>query len=122
SKNTVILVEVPVHSAGDVLVSFDFNGKSSDGLNFEILPIVPIIDLIEPTGAKIGDKITLVGKHFSEDLIVHFSGGVQSEVEFRDDKVLSTIVPSGATSGPVYLATDNDIQSNNIYFSVSEIL
>ncbi|WP_194977011.1 IPT/TIG domain-containing protein [Aquiflexum lacus] len=120
TQPNTIIVEVPVQTPGDVLVAFENNGNSSNGLNFKVLPVKPDIELIEPESAKIGDKITLVGKYFSNDLKIHFTGATPSEIEFKNDKVITSVIPNGATSGLVYLTGDNGIYSDSVYYSISE--
>lgn len=83
-----------------VLVSCASDG---DQKNTDIRPL-PMIDLVDPASGAEGTSVTITGTNFSKDateINIEFNGIEASEISFSSEAQISTMVPMGATTGPI---------------------
>ena len=106
-------------TSGDIVVTSD-GLVSTNGLTYTVIePIIPTITSIDPTSGKVGETVIITGIDFSttpEDNEVRFNG-VQASVTASTATTITTIVPSGATTGNITVTRDGD--SNGFLFTVS---
>ncbi|MBO9563048.1 MAG: VCBS repeat-containing protein [Niastella sp.] len=94
--------------------SFVFTTKKMFLLCFSLLAInilvaQPVIQSIAPTFGRIGSTVTITGSNFSPvptNNIVRF-GAVKAVVTAASATLLSVVVPSGASHGPISVTTNN---------------
>ncbi len=67
-------------------------------------PPPPIIETILPPAAGLGERVTILGRNLLGTSIVTFNGVPQLDMIVFDTWI-STVVPEGATSGPVRVTT-----------------
>jgi hypothetical protein len=106
-------------TSGEVTVST--NNLTSEGFPFTVTePVIPVITSLDPVTGKVGTTVTITGTDFSTTPgknIVSFNG-TEANVTASSATSITTIVPAGATTGPVTVTVDGE--SNGVVFTVIE--
>ncbi|MFD8917445.1 RHS repeat-associated core domain-containing protein [Streptomyces sp. NPDC059569] len=76
--------------------------------SFTLAAPAPSVTKVDPTSGYAGTSVVLSGSGFAAataDNVVRFGGGVVAEIVERTDTALKVLVPAGAATGPVEVAT-----------------
>lgn len=121
---TEITVQIPGVTPGasvDVLVTSD--DLASNTLSYTTgIPIIPILESLDPASGKVGSSVVITGTDFSPILtenIVKFNDAQAVVTDVTATTVTAT-VPAGATTGDVTVTVDGE--SNGLLFTVVESL
>ncbi|MBI1766856.1 MAG: chitobiase/beta-hexosaminidase C-terminal domain-containing protein [Bacteroidetes bacterium] len=119
-SDTQIIATVPVGAnSGPVVVTV--NGVSSNGVNFNVTPIV---SSITPNSGLIGSSVIIAGSNFGAvqgTSNITFNGiNAGAAISWSNTSITAT-VPSGATTGLV-VVTVNGIASNGINFTLADLI
>jgi hypothetical protein len=80
------------------------HGNAISSSPFTVVPVqTPTLDTVVPTSGDPGDPVTVTGTNFCGATSVLFNG-VMAPYTVDSNGQLSTVVPSGATSGPISLS------------------
>lgn len=114
---TSIATTVPAGaSSGPVVVTV--NGQASNGVVFTVVA-PPAITSLNPASGIVGQTVTIAGANFGAtqaSSTVRFNGVAASASAWSNTSI-TTMVPAGATSGPV-VVTVNGQDSNGVPFTV----
>ncbi len=120
-NDTQIKAKVPTGaSSGKVYITV--NGVKSNEVDFTVDPVKTFqVTSITPTSARIGDVVTIYGSGFGASQTissVSFNGTKATEYSSWSDTDIKVKVPTGATSGKVYV-TVNGVKSNEVEFIIT---
>ena len=102
-------------TTGSVVVSTP--DEPSNGLLFTVVPAAPTLTSISPNSSPTGTTVMITGTNLTMATTVNFNGtGAMFTVNSATQ--ITTLVPTGATSGPVTVATPGGL-SNSIAFTVA---
>jgi YD repeat-containing protein len=116
-NSTSISATVPSSATtGSVVVTV--NGQASNTPTFTVLPPVPSISGVTPTGAAVGGIVTVNGTNFGSGAgsSVKFNGTTASPTNWTNTSI-TVPVPSGATTGNVVVTVSGE-SSNGVNFTV----
>jgi hypothetical protein len=120
-SSTSIVVRVPpTASSGNVVVTV--GGVSSNGAPFVVLS-VPTITSLSPMDGPVGTSVTITGAGFGSvqgTSTLKFNGVVATPASWSA-RSISTVVPSGATTGNVVVTISGGSVSNPVPFIVGSI-
>ena len=118
SSDTQITATVPSGAVtGSITVSTP-SGKASSTSSFTVMPPQPVISSFSPTTAPVGASITVTGSNFTDATDVTLNGA-STAFTVTSDTQLAFTVPSGATSGPIAVATPDGTGSSSTPFNVA---
>lgn len=83
----------------------------------ESMGLAPFVETL-PTGARVGDKIFILGNNLTGASSVTFNGIEATSVTVLSDTHMSAIVPSSATTGPVVVTTPTGTLTSNVNFRI----
>ena len=113
---TQITTNVPTGATtGSVVVSTP--GGPSNGLLFTVVPAAPTLTSISPNTSPVGTTVVLTGTNLTAATAVNFNG-TGATFTVNSSTQITALVPTGATSGPVTVATPGGL-SNAIGFTVA---
>ncbi|MFJ9028570.1 RHS repeat-associated core domain-containing protein [Streptomyces sp. NPDC102274] len=105
---TRLKVKVPA-AAGNGKVSVTAGGGTAQSPeSFTLAAPAPSVTTMDPTSGYAGTSVVLSGSGFADattDNVVRFGGGVVAQIVERSDSALKVLVPAGAATGPVEVAT-----------------
>ncbi len=114
--NEEIVLNVPWDAeSGKVRVKA--GSETSSGVDFDV---IPHISRVNPTTAKVGDKVTLSGSGFGSNQgssVVSFNGADAGVYIYWTTKTIELLVPSGAQSGKVFVTVDGN-KSNEVDITI----
>ena len=102
-------------TTGSVVVATP--GGPSNGLLFTVVPAAPTLAGISPSSSPVGTTVVLTGTNLTGATAVSFNG-TGATFTVNSATQLTALVPAGATSGPVTVATLGGL-SNAIGFTVA---
>jgi uncharacterized repeat protein (TIGR03803 family) len=79
----------------------------------------PFIAFVTPSG-KVGSRAQILGQSLTGTTSVTFNGLAASSFSVISDTYITAVVPVGATTGPVVVATPEGSLSSNVNFRVSQ--
>ena len=79
----------------------------------------PFIKLVQPTG-KVGRTVQILGQGLTGTTSVTFNGIAATSFKVQTDTYMVTVVPSGATTGPVVVTTPSGTLTSNKNFQVKQ--
>ena len=119
-----IVVKVPVGAVTGT-VSIKMNDVTTNSISIEILKV--FISSISPVKAKVGDEITISGSSFGARVStsdIYFNtikvNSLSSDVKSWIDNKIVVKVPVGATTGTIYVKT-NEGKSNDVGFEITKL-
>ncbi|WP_079125462.1 RHS repeat-associated core domain-containing protein [Streptomyces lushanensis] len=105
---TRLKVKVP-QAAATAKVSVTVAGTTAQSPEtFTLAAPAPSVTTVAPASGYAGTQVVLTGSGFAPvttDNVVRFGGGVIAEITARTDTALTVVVPVGAATGPVEVAT-----------------
>lgn len=118
-----IVVKVPVGAVTGT-VSIIMNDVSTNSVSIEILKV--FISSVSPVKLKVGDEITITGISFGNRVSssdIYFNSikvnSLSSEVKSWIDNKIVVKIPTGATTGNIYVKT-NEGNSNDAGFEITK--
>ena len=116
SSATQITTSVPGGATtGSVVVATP--GGPSNGLLFTVVPAAPTLTSISPNSSPVGTTVVLTGTTLTGATAVNFNGA-GAPFTVNSATQITALVPIGATSGPVTVATAGGL-SNSVAFTVA---
>ncbi|MFE2601034.1 RHS repeat-associated core domain-containing protein [Streptomyces sp. NPDC059396] len=101
-------VKVPL-AAATAKVSVTVAGATAQSPEtFTLAAPAPSVTTVAPASGYAGTQVVLTGSGFATvttDNVVRFGGGIIAEITARTDTALTVVVPVGAATGPVEVAT-----------------
>jgi uncharacterized repeat protein (TIGR03803 family) len=105
---------------GDTSTGGDIS-NTSDGVFYSLsLGLKPFVSLVSASG-KVGTTVEILGQGFKGTTGVSFNG-VAAKFTVVLNTYLTTVVPSGATSGPVTVKTPGGTLTSNRLFRVPPVI
>ena len=102
-------------TTGSVVVATP--GGPSNGILFTVVPAAPTLVGISPNSSPVGTTVVLTGTNLTGATAVNFNG-TGATFTVNSATQITALVPTGATSGPVTVATPGGL-SNAIGFTVA---
>ncbi|WP_460503929.1 IPT/TIG domain-containing protein, partial [Hymenobacter agri] len=113
---TQLTTSVPVGATtGSVVVTTP--AGPSNGLLFTVVPPAPTLTGISPGSSPVGTTVIITGTNLTGATAVNFNG-TSATFTVNSATQITALVPTGATSGPVTVATPGGL-SNAISFTVA---
>ena len=102
-----------------------FNQTTSSAYSNEAMAttspaLPPTLTRFNPSSGPVGTRVTLIGTHFLGATDVRFNGVSSLEFEVLSTTSIRTVVPSGATSGPISVVTPGGTAVSSDSFTVTE--
>jgi hypothetical protein len=107
-----------VDGDGDLDLLTANNGSSTVSVRLNQNPTPPSISSLSPTSGPVGTSITITGSNLTGTTGVRFNGTAATTFTVVNVTTVTATVPTGATSGPVTVATAIGT-SNGVAFAVS---
>ncbi|MGI4736003.1 MAG: T9SS type A sorting domain-containing protein [Janthinobacterium lividum] len=79
----------------------------------------PTISSFTPDSGPVGTSVTITGTYFTRSSTVAFNGVAAPNVTYTNATTLVAVVPSGATSGPLTVATSGGTATSTTAFTVT---
>jgi uncharacterized repeat protein (TIGR03803 family) len=94
-----------------------FGGSRNDGTVFRVdVGLHPFVETL-PTAGKLGTTVKILGTNLSGATSVTFNG-VSAKFTVVSPSLISTTVPTGATTGPMQVITPGGTLTSNVVFQV----
>jgi len=122
-SDTSITATVPSGATGGPIAVTTGGGTGTSGTSFTVTttppPVAPTISSFTPTSGAAGATVSITGAHFTGATTVTFNG-VAATFSVTSDTSINAIVPSGARTGPIAVATPAGIATSSRSFRVSK--
>jgi len=106
------------HTNGKIYGSTFLGGASGDGTLFSIdVGLGPFVRLVLSSG-KVGTTVEILGQNLTGTTSVTFNGTPAKSYSVISDTFMKATVPTGATSGPVVVATPSGNLTSNVFFQI----
>ncbi|MGV3639165.1 MAG: IPT/TIG domain-containing protein [Adhaeribacter sp.] len=108
SKNR-IRVNVPAGAVTSLLYVFDLGGADTSTTAFTVIP-APIVSGFTPAQGFVGQAVTINGSFLDSASVVRFGGtdatnGTLATILTNTGNTITTTVPAGAQTGPIWVTT-----------------
>jgi hypothetical protein len=120
TSNTAIQATVPPGAASGPISVSTPAGTATSASSFAVVN-PPSISSFTPTSGPAGTTVTINGSSFTGATAVGF-GGLNASFSVTSDTVIQSVVPAGATSGPVSVTTPGGTATSAGNFTVTETL
>ncbi len=110
---TTLTVEVPAEATTGPISVLTAGGVANSSV-FTVTLAAPAITLVNPTSAKMGEKVVISGAHLLGATAVAFNG-VQAQFKVTNATQITTTVPVGATSGPITVTTPGGTANSSAF-------
>nr|WP_230678909.1 T9SS type A sorting domain-containing protein [Hymenobacter properus] len=81
--------------------------------------VAPVVTSFTPTSGPVGTVVTITGTDFTAASTVSFNGTAATAVTFNSTTSLTATVPTGATTGPITVATAYGSSTSTTSFTVT---
>ena len=118
-EDQLIRVRVPEEATDGPVMVTTSAGQSSAGVEFTVTPAPtgPIISRLDPDSGPFNAEVTIHGSNFGTSGTVTFNGTTASTSNWGDERI-QTLVPEGATTGPVVVTVGTQ-SSAGVTFNVT---
>jgi uncharacterized repeat protein (TIGR03803 family) len=107
------------HTSGLLFGTAEQGGANGLGTVYALdMGLGPFITFVQPTG-KVGQTAQILGQGFTGTTSVTFNGIAATSFTVGRSTYLRAVIPSGATTGPVVVATPNGTLTSNVNFVVA---
>ncbi|MEM7346225.1 MAG: IPT/TIG domain-containing protein, partial [Chloroflexota bacterium] len=110
-------VEVPPGATTGKIRVMNTAGNDISHNNF-IVVIGPKVSSFSPSSGPVGQEVTIVGSGFTSVSSVTFNGTSSLSLTIVSDTQIETIVPHGATSGPIHIISPDSQTVSDDEFTV----
>jgi RNA polymerase sigma factor (sigma-70 family) len=95
------------------------NGTATSAAMFTVTPPAPEISGTSPGTGPVGSSVSIGGRGFTGATSVKFNG-IAASFTVNSEGLITAVVPSGATSGPVSVTTPNGTATSSSSFTVTQ--
>jgi uncharacterized repeat protein (TIGR03803 family) len=106
------------HTNGIIYGATGYGGKFGEGVFYGFDAGLPPFVTYLPTYGRAGALVQILGQGFTSGSMVSFNGKLAASPVVVYPTYLRVIVPSGATTGPITVTTDNGTLTSNKVFIV----
>ncbi|HEX6982783.1 MAG TPA: fasciclin domain-containing protein [Balneolaceae bacterium] len=104
------LVAIVPENAESGAVAVTVDGNTATGPNFTVEANAPGISNVSPDSGAVGTEVTITGMNFSatpEENTITFNG-TEAQINSASETELVTVVPGGATDGPIEVTVNGE--------------
>jgi uncharacterized repeat protein (TIGR03803 family) len=106
------------HTNGKLYGESCGGGTAGKGTVFSLdMGLGPFVTFVSSTG-KVGYRVGILGQGFTGTTNVTFNGVPVASFSVVSDTYMTTVVPSGATTGPVVVTTPGGALTSNVSFRI----
>ncbi len=99
-------------------VNTSAGGSTENGVVFSLsMGLGPFVTPMSTSG-KVGAKVAILGNGFTDKTTVSFNGTAATTFQILKSTLLTAIVPTGATTGPIEVTTGTSTLKSNVVFRV----
>jgi large repetitive protein len=120
ANGDVITTHVPSGATSGQVTVVTPNGTATSSGNFTVTVPTPSIYGTSPSSGSVGASVGIGGHNFTGATTVRFNG-TSADFTVSSDTLITTHVPSGATSGQVTVVTPNGTATSSGNFTVTVI-
>jgi hypothetical protein len=116
-NDTTITATVPSGATTGAISVTTSNGTGTSATSFTVLQ-PPTVTAFTPTSGGIGASVTITGSGFTGATTVTFHLTPTTAFTVVDDTTITTTVPAGATTGPIFVTTAGGTGASAASFTV----